>query len=838
MTDLPTAVPLRTDLGQGWVLSATGGPVPDMVDGVQVPATVPGCVHTDLFAAGLIPDPYLDDNERLLAWIGASDWTYRTTFTAPGPGADRTDLVFEGLDTVATVTLNGTLVASTANMHRSYRFDVTRHLRPGDNTLEVAFASPVRYADAASLALEYRPHVNPHPFNAIRKMACSFGWDWGLDTATSGIWRPVYLESWSTARLARVRPVVSVETPDDGSRRGLVRAGVQVEGAGAEAGELSVRVTVAGQTAQAAVAGSADETTVDLKVPHVDLWWPRGYGAQPRYDLRVELVDGERVIDTWNRRIGFRTARLDMEPDDAGTGFQFVVNDVPIHVRGANWIPDDAFPTRVDRARYAARLDQAEFANLNLLRVWGGGIYEAEDFFDLCDERGILTWQDFLFACAAYAEEDPLHAEIEAEAREHVVRLMSHPSLILWNGSNENIWGFHDWRWKGRLEGRTWGLGYYTELLPNVVAELDPGRSYTPSSPWSGSMDVHPNDTAHGSMHIWDLWNQRDYPAYREYRPRFVAEYGWQGPPTWSTLRRSISDAPLTPESPGMQVHQKAANGNDKLTDGLVAHLPMPNETEDWHWAMQLNQATAVAFAIEHFRSLAPHNTGQVVWQLNDCWPVTSWAAVDGDGRAKPLLFALAHANADRLVTIQPRESGLVVSLSNETDSAWDGELVLSRRAFGGDVLAQESVPVHVPARGTVAVPVPDGVASAGQVGAEVLVATLGDVRGLWFYAEYRDSELGEAQLRTEVTRTGDGYDVHVTADSLVRDLTLLVDKVDPAAAVDDALLTLLPGESVRLRVRSAVDLDPEALVGPKVLRSANQLLHPARVPVAAGVAG
>ena len=263
--------------------------------------------------------------------------------------------------------------------------------------------------------------------------------------------------------------------------------------------------------------------------------------------------------------------RLVTEPDADGTSFTFVVNGRPIFVKGVNWIPDDAFPHRVDRARYADRLAQAEEAGVNLLRVWGGGIFEADDFYAECDERGLMVWQDFLFACAAYSEEEPLRSEVIAEARDNVTRLMPHPSLVLWNGCNENIWGFADWDWEPRLDGKTWGMGYYTDVLPGIVAELDPGRPYSAGSPWSLSTDHHPNDPAHGTMHIWDVWNQVDYPVYRDYAPRFAAEFGWQGPPTWSTLRRSLSDDPLTPESPGMLVHQKAMEGNRKLTRGLVA---------------------------------------------------------------------------------------------------------------------------------------------------------------------------------------------------------------------------------------------------------------------------
>ncbi len=807
-----TNAPLRRPLHDGWTVGSLAGPVPAHIAGLKVPAAVPGSLHTDLLAAGLIPDPYLDDNERLVAWIGSADWAYTTTFDWTAGTHERHDLVFEGLDTVATIELNGAVIGETANMHRTYRFDVRQFLREGSNELIVRFASPLKYADRMSLELGYRPHVNHHPYNAIRKMACSFGWDWGLDTATVGIWKPVTLHSWSTARLAAVRPLATAD--------GHVAVHIDIEHASA-AQPVEITVEVAG--ASITVPAEESSAVAHLDVPDAQLWWPRGYGNQPLYDLTVTL--GEDRFDT---RVGFRDVAIDTAPDDIGAPFTFVVNGQPVYVKGANWIPDDAFPHRVDRARYAARLDQAETANLNLLRIWGGGIFESSDFYAECDERGIMVWQDFLFACASYSEEEPMRSEVLAEVRDNVVRLLPHPSLVLWNGNNENIWGYYDWGWEKRLEGKSWGLGYYLELFPALLAELDPHRPYTPGSPFSPSdpsgATIHPNDPDNGSAHQWEHWNRVDYPDYRNHVPRFVAEFGWQGPPTWSTLQRAISDDPLTPESPGMLVHQKALDGNDKLTDGLVRHLPFQNDMDDWHWAMSLNQATAVNVNIEHLRSWSPRNMGAIVWQLNDCWPVTSWAAVDGDGRAKPLLYALKHGYRDRLVTLQPRDGGFAAIVVNDSSAEWSGALVLERRDFGGAVLATATVDVAIAARGSVSVAVPDGVATASDPSSELIVATLGADRGLWFFAEYRDSHLAPAELASVVEPVESGYRVTVTAHSLVRDLALLVDKLDPAAVVDDMLVTLLPGESATFTVVSAVSIS-EADLTPRVLRSANQLL-------------
>ncbi len=613
------------------------------------------------------------------------------------------ELVFEGLDTVATVSLNDTVIAEVANQHRSYRLDVTGLLRDGENHLVVAFRSPVEYADAQSLALGARPRAYPTPFDAIRKSACSFGWDWGIATSTSGIWRPVRLESWSTARLDEVR--VHASPAGDG---GVVEAVVTVRRADAAArrrrrhaahasdAELSLDLEVAGVRAAVVVPPGASEAVVRVELDHVDRWWPVGYGDQPLYDVRVRLGAAGRVLDATTRRVGFRDLRWNTEPDADGTPFQLVVNDQPVFVKGANWIPDDAFPVRVDHARYArAAASRRESAGLNLMRVWGGGIYEADAFYELCDELGLLTWQDFLFACAAYSEEEPLRSEVAAEARENVARLAHHASLCLLTGNNENLWGYEDWGWKLRLDGRTWGAYYYHELFPTLIEELAPHVPYAPGSPFSPGGE-HPNDERHGTMHVWDLWNQKDWPHYRDTAPRFVAEFGWQGPPAWSTLTRAISDDPLTPESPGMIVHQKAIDGNVKLTDGLVRHYRVPDDMETWHWAMQLNQANAVSCALDHYRSHAPKTAGAVVWQLNDCWPVTSWAAIDGDGREKPLFHAIRNAFAPRVVTLQPRGDGLAAVVGNDTADAWQGELAFELRRFDGSVRRRADVAITV----------------------------------------------------------------------------------------------------------------------------------------------
>ncbi|WP_459645372.1 glycoside hydrolase family 2 protein [Kineococcus sp. NUM-3379] len=829
----PTATPvtttsLDTAAGLAWTVQALSGPVPEASAALlaaPVPATVPGVVHTDLLSAGLIPDPFDGDNEALLAWIGRTSWVYRATFPWSADGRARQDLVAEGLDTVAVVRLNGTEVGRAANQNRTHRFDVTALLREGDNEVEVEFEATVDAAERLSALLGPRPHVNHHPYNAIRKTASNHGWDWGIDVATVGIWRSLSLQSYDAVRIAAVRPLATVE-----GTTGVLTAHVDLAWVEGATGTATVAVGVAGRTAEASAEAGQASVVVPVRVEDVALWWPRGYGEQNLHDVTVTLASGAGT-EGWSARVGFRTVTVDTAPDDAGSPFTVSVNDRPVYVRGANWIPDDPFLPRIDRAAYERSIRDAVDGNMNLLRVWGGGIYESEDFYDLCDELGVLVWQDFLFACAAYSEEEPLRSEVEAEAREAVTRLSRHASLALWNGCNENIWGYVDWKWRAPLAGRTWGAGYYFDLLPSIVAELDPRTPYSAGSPFSYSEFLHPNDQNHGTMHIWDVWNQVDYDVYRSYTPRFVSEFGFQGPPAWSTLASVVHDEPLDPYGPQMLVHQKAHEGNLKLERGLGKHLPRWRDIDGWHWATQLNQARAIAFGIEHFRSLFPHNTGAVVWQLNDEWPVVSWAAVDSAGIRKPLWHALRRVFADRLVTVQPREGVPTVVVHNDSDEAFSADLTVTRRstAAGSDVLAQQVVRVEVGPRSAVTAPLGEGVLAVADPAAEFLHVTTpaGAEPAFWWFAEDTALRLVEPGngLDVEVTRTAAGYDVRVTALALVKDVSLFPDRLDATARVDSGLVTLVAGQSHTFTVTSPELADPTALAAAPVLRSANDLV-------------
>ncbi len=611
---------LHTELRTGWTVRVINGDPSGRLPGAY-PAEVPGCVHTDLMAVGAIPHPYLDGNEAALRWMHEIDWRFATRLDAdavdlrPPSSGERIDLVFDGIDTVGTIRIgagaNRFELGRTYNMHHSYRFDISKHLEDQPMDLEVDLHSATAYAEAELQRLGDLPRPYPAPYNFIRKMACSFGWDWGPDLRTAGLWKPVRLERWSVARLARVMPFVTLDTAGTG------RVELRVDLERLADGPLTLTAEILGHRVESAVNAGAASVTLVVDVPDAPVWWPIGYGEQPLADLTLTLSTDDQELDRWQRRIGFRSVELDTARDEIGTAFTFSINGQPVFVKGVNWIPDDHFLTRITAERVERRLDQAIAANVNMIRIWGGGIFESDDFYRACDERGLLVWQDFLLACAAYSEESPFWGEIEAEARENVLRLMPHPSLVLFNGGNENLWGQADWNWQDRLSGRTWGARYAYELFPSIVTELDPTRPYSDNSPYSPRSHgerIHPNDPDHGTHHQWDVWNHVDYTAYRSEIPRFCSEFGFQAPPAWRTLIDWVHavdggtlDNASDPKNDGnFLLHQKADDGNGKLDRGLEPHLGVPNDFADWHWATQLNQARAVTYAIDHYRRWWP----------------------------------------------------------------------------------------------------------------------------------------------------------------------------------------------------------------------------------------
>ncbi|WP_327659359.1 MULTISPECIES: glycoside hydrolase family 2 protein [unclassified Streptomyces] len=775
--------------GEGWTLRGSGdtGEIGEIGD-IEVPAVVPGCAHTDLMRAGVIPDPFLGTNEAEAQWVGLTDWEYSREFDlASRPDGSRVHLVLDGLQTVATVLVNGIEVGNTRNMHRRYRLDVTDAVRSGTNELAVRFASSAQaMLDAAGD--DPLPYDWTYPYNELRTMACEGGWDWGPTLVTAGIWRDVRLEVWDTARA----DVDVTTTLDEDLRCGTLVVGLDVEG-----GPCEAEVVVAGYMERFPIS-STGRQKLSVDVPSPDVWWPRGYGSPTQYDATVRLLDATgRILQETHHRVGFRHIAIDTTPDEHGRAFTLRVNGRPVFCKGANWIPDDLFVSRMTPARYEERIDQACAANMNTLRVWGGGIYEDEAFYAACDERGVLVWQDFMFACAAYPEEEPLRSEVVAEADDVVRRLAAHPSVVVWNGANENLLGHEDWGWRAQIRDRTWGEGYYRELLPDAVEAHAPGAVYVVNSPVASEPGVHPQVPGDGPTHLWDTWNLLDYAHYRDQIPRFAAEFGWQAPATRATLTEALGTLPDRPDDPALLAHQKQPGGERNLVDRLKGRFPDPagiaTDTDRWHLATSLNQAHALRTAVEHHRSWWPRTAGSLIWQLNDVWPALSWSLIDHGGRPKPAWYAVRGAFADHLVTLQPREAGLSAVLVNDTDEPWTGELALRRVHVTDGEVARTEGEFIVPARSVLTLPVGPRITQAGRRREELVVAeTEGADRAVHAFVRDDGVRWPVPDVKYSVERKEDHALVHVTAEVALGDVIVEA----PGMRADTALLTLLPGES------------------------------------------
>lgn len=791
------------DLGAAarWTVEPVGGDLPEHIAlpaelPPPVPATVPGTVQTDLMAAGLLADPHLGLAEADVQWAGYLDWTWTGRFplepVAPG---EEVDLEFDGIDTVGVVALNGTEVLRTLDMHQRHRVRVTDLIVAGENVLTVRISSAIGYARQRLAEYGYLPQDYEHPYNFVRKAACSFGWDWGPTVVTAGIWRPVRLRRWRGARLGDVlvRADMRPGEPD-----GVVVVDPAVLGAPAD-----VVVTVRDPEGHVVARGTGDGP-ISVPVAAPRRWWPRGYGEQVLYTVEVDLSG-----DRHTARVGFRSVRLATEPDEIGREFVLHVNDRPVFVRGAAWVPLDTILPRITPQLYAQRVRDAAEANLNLLRVWGGGVYEDRAFYEACDEQGLLVWQDFMFACAAYPQDPAFVDLVRAEAADVLNRIAPHPSVVLLCGSNENQVAAVDWGWAERAPNLPWGEVLDDEVLPAVAREVLPLHPYVPSTPTSLDPEVHPNDPDHATTHQWDVWNRLDPVHYRDCVPRFAAEFGFQAPASLGTLARAAGQEPDDPRGPFMRAHQKQGGGVEKLDRNLAEYTAPASSLRrfaDWHLATSLTQAWALRIAITHLRSWWPRCAGLVLWQLNDCWPVSSWAIVDGDGVRKPAWHAVRRACAPRLVTFQPRPDGMILALVNDTDSLWTTAVVLSRRHVDGRVLAEAGDEVSVPARSVLTLPVPREIRAARRRREEVLVAEADGLRDVEFFVPRNALLVPPAQHDVSIRHD----EVTVLAQTFSLDTLLLAD-------ADDGLVTLFPGERHTFRVT-----DP----GDHLVRCANEVIR------------
>jgi beta-mannosidase len=797
-------------LNSGWEFRQTDGK-----DTAWRPAVVPGCVHLDLLRSKLIPDPFYRDNEAKLQWIENADWEYRSTIAAtPAMLRHRNiELVFDGLDAYAEVWLNDVQVLTADNMFRVWRVDVKPYLKPGANTLRVVFPSPIRAAAKIAATDKWREKTHTAEKTYIRKAAYEYGWDWGPRFVTSGIWRPARLELWDEARISDLHiaqrdvtaQVAHVDFEVEITASVDEQAAVEVEFAHGRSGGA------AGHNVQ--VHAGVNHIVFGLDIAKPDLWYPAGYGAQPTYKFKARVHSGQRLEDEATAQTGLRSVVLRREPDQWGRSFELVVNGVPVFAKGADVIPFDSFPTRVTTAQYRQVLQSARDANMNMIRHWGGGYYETDEFYNLCDELGIMIWQDFMFGNDWQPGTYAFKQNVEREAVDQLRRLRNHPSIVVWCGNNETE-AAYNWVMKDQApetRRRMWEdyLTVFSGILARTVARLVPEGAYWPSSPsadYEGTSDAYQT----GDMHDWSVWHGRvPFADYEKHNPRFMTEYGFQSFPEMRTVEQfTAPEDRASIFTPVMLAHQKNNAGNAIIHDYLLRYYAEPRDFASFLYVSQVLQAEGIKVGAEHLRRNRPRTMGSIYWQLNDCWPVASWSSLDYYGRWKALQYYARRFYNDLLVSPHYDEGGISVYVVSDRTAVAHATLRVRLMKFDGTVMSDTSKAVEVPALSSqVAATVAHSdllkVGDLKQVFAVTDLSVDGKVvsSNLLLFALPKEVPMPAAKISSELARDGDGYRLRLSSPVLARSVHVSFGDVD--AKLADDYFDLLPGEAVDVHVSS-----------------------------------
>ncbi len=649
-------------IDQGWVLLDT--------ESRQIPATIPGCVFTDLFNAGLIPDPFYGDNESEVQWVSKQDWSYKTTFIASKRLLQREyiDLVFKGLDTYAKVYLNRKQIINADNQFREWRVDVKNLILTGENILEVIFRSPFSVQD--SLQAVYGLLLPEDNRVFTRKGQWQYGWDWAPSLPSMGIWKPVQLHGYDAARL------VSVTFRQDFDNKGLTSLTARFTiSAKKETGLVLMVNNSAIKPAMIEITAFPGEQVFEVPVTFsqdVKYWMPAGYGDQNLYAFFCSVIgQGDILVAEKQVITGIRRVELVQERDLYGSSFFFRINGTPVFAKGANWVPADHFSARFNPGDYRRLVNEAAFAGMNMLRVWGGGFYEDDIFYNLCDSSGIMVWQDFMFACGMYPGSDKFLNNVGHEVEYQLRRLAVHPSIVLWCGNNEVSEGWHRWGWSERYNtedsARVWNsyLALFETMLPDMVKSHSPGTPYWPSSPSLGRGD--PAHIYSGDSHYWGVWHDAEpFRMYREKVPRFMSEFGFQSYPAPASLKKFISDSLLYQGSAALNTHQKHNRGDKLIGLYLGEWFPQPSSFVEYAMLSQLVQAEGVVMGILAHREAKPWCMGSLYWQFNDCWPAVSWSSVDYYGNRKALHYWVKQAFAPVIATVNIHQDEIELVLIND----------------------------------------------------------------------------------------------------------------------------------------------------------------------------
>jgi len=667
--------------------------LPKDVSGITewISGTVPGTVHTDLLANGKIPDPFYRMNEEQVQWVDLQQWVYRREFEVDEDflKEKRIELAAEGLDTYASIRINGTLAGTTADMFVEHRFNVKELLRTGKNLIEILFDSPVK----RSKALEKKHGVlaanhEQHRMYA-RKAQYSFGWDWGPRLTTSGIWRGIRLEAHSQGVLQS--PFVKVVSLT--KNEAVVELSLAVSLFVADALRLQTEICSEKVIVTDQRRAKKGEMKFRLRIKKPQRWWPSGYGEQPMYRAIFSLVSKDEEVERLEVPFALRTVRLLQEPDKEGTSFIIEMNGEKIFCKGADWIPSDSFIPRITDATYEKLLGMAKSANMNMLRVWGGGIYEQEIFYKLCDRLGLMVWQDFMFACAEYPEDSWFMKLVSDEAEKAVKRLRNHPSIVLWCGNNECEWIFCQHN-PGKSPDEMTGSKIFKTLLPSICGKFDGTRPYWRSSPFGKGF---PNDESNGNHHQWEMWARwKDYKEYEKDTARFVTEFGFQAPPNVKTYESMMTLLDLNPQSRVMEHHNKLPEGTERLYRFQAGHVNVGTDLADFIYKGQLIQAEALRTAVEHWRRRKFNTAGSLFWQLNDCWPVTSWSVIDSALRPKAAYYYAKKFLAPVLVSFRNTGTQIEVWGTSDMLAPLNATIEVTLRSFDGPVALSKTAQVIV----------------------------------------------------------------------------------------------------------------------------------------------
>ena len=789
-----------------------------VTDSVWYPAEVPGTVHTDLLKNHLIEDPFYGTNEAKQQWIGKKNWVYQAHFDVDEHTFRKKHiaLIFKGLDTYAEVRLNGQPILHADNMFRTWTVEIKKLVWRKGNTMTVLFRSPMSVNKRRVANLPYtlpadndRSTVKVSVFT--RKAPYQFGWDWGPRFVTCGIWRPVVLRAWEDAKIDDFQ-IFQQHVSDS---LAVLNALTEVYA------DTNMSVSLQLYNGENRVANrdvqlhkGKNRIKMKLSIPHPKLWWSNGLGDAHLYRFSIQLRDQGSMIDKKSTRFGIRTLEIIQKPDSAGKSFYLKLNGVPVFMKGANYIPQDNFLPRKQTKAYKKLLQDAKRSHMNMIRVWGGGIYERDEFYDLCDQYGLLVWQDFMFACSFYPGDSGFLANVKQEAIQNVKRLRNHPSLALWCGNNEvrvawERWGYQKkYHYSKSDSSKIFGdyLNLFHHLLPRIVEKFDPGKFYWPSSPNSAPKGWD-QEAKSGDMHYWDVWwGRKPFGAYREHVGRFMSEYGFQSLPAYASIAAFSPDSSRYLISPVLRAHNKHPAGYAIINQYMRRNFREPKNLKEYILVSQLLQATGMKIAIEAHRRAMPKCMGSLYWQLNDCWPVVSWSGIDYFGRWKALQYKLQHLFAPVLVSPVFTNKRVEIYLVSDLLNSEKVLLKATLMDFKGEVYWQKQEPVTMEANTSKLVfsTAMDSLLRAVGKNKVFLYVEIRKKNRLLaennlFFAKTKDLVLPKPQIQYKITNRNSVYEISLSSKVFVK--YVFLDWPDDTGVFSDNYFSLLPHRQKIIRV-------------------------------------